>query len=69
MLVVEDSDVADYSHNLAFCGLRDFRGYFFFGFFEFAEFYLNQFMIFQSEINLTDYLFVYAASADDDQRL
>ena len=51
MLPVENGNIADNADHLAFCGFSDFRGYFFFGFFEFAEFYLDQFMIFQSEIN------------------
>ncbi len=43
-------------------------GYFFFSFFEFAEFYLDEFMIFQGEINRAEQLLGHAFGADHHQR-
>ena len=68
MLAVEDGNIADYTDQFAFCGLRDLGGYFFFLFFELAEFYLDKLMIFQREINRTDKLIRHAFRADHHQR-
>ena len=54
ILAIEDSDVADEADKFAFGGLSDFFRDFFFGFFELAEFYLDEFMIFQGEGHRSD---------------
>ena len=64
ILAIEDSDVSDDAYDFAFCSLRDLGGYFFFLFFELAEFYLDEFMIFQSEVRRTDKLIRHAFRAD-----
>ena len=54
MPAVEDGDVADEANKFAFGGRGDFFRYFFFGFLELAEFYFDEFVIFQGEVNRAD---------------
>ena len=64
MLSVEDGDVTDEADHFAFGGLGDLRGDFLFGFFEFPEFYFDEFMILQGEIDGAEQLFGYAFCAN-----
>ena len=54
LLAVENGDVADEADKFAFCYLGDLGGDFLFFLFEFDEFYLDEFVVFQRKINRTN---------------
>jgi len=51
LLTVKDGDVADEADRFTFSGFRNLFRDFFFGFLELAEFYLDEFVIFQGKVN------------------
>jgi len=69
MLTVENGYVPDNLYHFAFCRVRDLGGHLFFIFFELAEFYLDEFMIFQREIHRTDECIRQTFCTDNHQRI
>jgi hypothetical protein len=65
LLTIENGDVADEADSLAFGGFGDFFRDFFFGLFEFAEFYFDKFVIVQGNINRLEQLLGDAFNAYD----
>ena len=53
---VENRDIANEADQFALCGLRDFGCYFFFGFFEFDEFHLDQLVVCERQVHGADQL-------------